>query len=91
MTGHGHVTPNPDGLKARCGGPAICSVCAKELAAKMAIDTPKHIEAFLEERSSLNSAAVNMHNDREALEKALNERPEWAYDWRNKRWVKELR
>jgi hypothetical protein len=33
-TGHGHVTPRPDGVKMRCGGPAICSVCALELAAK---------------------------------------------------------
>lgn len=33
ISGHGHVTPNPDGTKARCGGPAICSTCAMELAA----------------------------------------------------------
>jgi hypothetical protein len=33
VTGHGHVTPNPDGVKARCGGPALCGVCAKEQAA----------------------------------------------------------
>jgi uncharacterized small protein (DUF1192 family) len=32
MSGHGHVTPNPDGSKVRCGGPAICSVCALEKA-----------------------------------------------------------
>jgi hypothetical protein len=32
MSGHGHVTPNADGSKARCGGPAICSACALELA-----------------------------------------------------------
>lgn len=31
-TGHGHVRHRPDGVKARCGGPAICSVCALELA-----------------------------------------------------------
>lgn len=31
-TGHGHVRPRPDGARARCGGPAICSVCAKEAA-----------------------------------------------------------
>lgn len=31
--GHGHVTPRPDGVKARCGGPAICKVCQAELAA----------------------------------------------------------
>ncbi len=30
--GHGHVIPNPDGSLARCGGPGICSDCAKELA-----------------------------------------------------------
>lgn len=35
MKSHGHVTPNPDGSRARCGGPSICSVCARELAAKM--------------------------------------------------------
>lgn len=37
MAGHGHVTPNPDGSKARCGGPAICPVCAKEAGARMSI------------------------------------------------------
>lgn len=31
--GHGHVTPNLDGSKARCGGPALCAECAKEEAA----------------------------------------------------------
>jgi len=30
MSGHGHVKPNPDGSKARCGGPALCAVCARE-------------------------------------------------------------
>jgi hypothetical protein len=28
---HGHVKPNPDGSKARCGGPGICPECAIEL------------------------------------------------------------
>ncbi len=32
MAGHGWVTPNPDGMKARCGGPAICPQCAREAA-----------------------------------------------------------
>lgn len=31
---HGHVTPRPDGMVARCGGPAICAQCALELARK---------------------------------------------------------
>lgn len=30
MSGHGHVTPNKDGSKARCGGPAICRECRAE-------------------------------------------------------------
>ncbi len=30
--GHGHVVPRADGAKARCGGPALCSCCARELA-----------------------------------------------------------
>jgi hypothetical protein len=29
---HGHVTPNADGSKARCGGPGICPVCSQEAA-----------------------------------------------------------
>ena len=26
-SGHGHVWARPDGLKARCGGPALCDAC----------------------------------------------------------------
>ncbi|MBN3757209.1 hypothetical protein G3N95_30005 [Paraburkholderia sp. Tr-20389] len=33
MSGHGWVTPNADGSVAKCGGPAICRVCAREKAA----------------------------------------------------------
>lgn len=33
-TGHGHVTPRGDGVRARCGGPALCPECAAELAQK---------------------------------------------------------
>jgi|GEM_PF-3054365 len=29
-TGHGHVRPREDGVKARCGGPGMCSVCSIE-------------------------------------------------------------
>lgn len=28
--GHGWVFPMPGGVKARCGGPAICPACAKD-------------------------------------------------------------
>jgi hypothetical protein len=30
MSGHGWVTPNPDGSKARCGGPGLCPACSAE-------------------------------------------------------------
>lgn len=32
MKSHGHVTPNKDGSRARCGGPGICEVCSREAA-----------------------------------------------------------
>ena len=32
--GHGHVFPRPDGVRARCGGPAMCLACARDLARK---------------------------------------------------------
>lgn len=34
MSGHGHVFPNADGTKARCGGPGICPQCSQEYARK---------------------------------------------------------
>lgn len=43
-SGHGHVTPNPDGTKARCGGPALCPICAKELAAYNAGAFQAHLD-----------------------------------------------
>jgi hypothetical protein len=35
MSGHGHVTTNPDGLKARCGGPEMCRGCQREATEKL--------------------------------------------------------
>lgn len=32
--GHGHVHPNPAGIKARCGGPGLCALCSSDHAAK---------------------------------------------------------
>lgn len=32
--GHGHVFPRPDGVRARCGGPPICTECAIDAASK---------------------------------------------------------
>jgi hypothetical protein len=40
MSGHGHVIPNADGMKARCGGPGICPECARELALQQNLGRP---------------------------------------------------
>jgi hypothetical protein len=34
--GHGHVFPRPDGARARCGGPGICSKCQSDAERKAA-------------------------------------------------------
>lgn len=28
--GHGHVWERPDGMRARCGGPSVCSECSSD-------------------------------------------------------------
>lgn len=38
--GHGHVWKRPDGQRARCGGPSICSQCAKDLARSRSCQPP---------------------------------------------------
>lgn len=38
--GHGHVFPRADGVKARCGGPALCSKCAADLASREQLTFP---------------------------------------------------
>lgn len=39
--GHGHIYPRSDGVKVRCGGPALCSTCAAELAFKSVFEAKK--------------------------------------------------
>lgn len=38
---HGHVTPNPDGTRARCGGPGICAECSREASVAYALPIAK--------------------------------------------------
>jgi hypothetical protein len=42
--GHGHVYPRPDGMKARCGGPALCAECGKEAEKKWIQDRRKWLQ-----------------------------------------------
>lgn len=39
--GHGHVVPRPDGAKARCGGPGLCSTCSREQLAHRGSHDPR--------------------------------------------------
>lgn len=48
-TGHGHVYVRPDGVKARCGGPAICSECALDFARKSQEDMPADLRKTVNE------------------------------------------
>jgi hypothetical protein len=45
-TGHGHVYKRPDGAKARCGGPGLCSECSRDLAQKMREDARNNLPAI---------------------------------------------
>lgn len=45
ISGHGWVTPKPNGLKAKCGGPALCSACRLEAWRKREMDTEKLLKA----------------------------------------------
>lgn|GEM_PF-2088059 len=47
MSGHGWIIPNANGVKARCGGPGICSVCQQERAdLRDSKDRQRAAEAF---------------------------------------------
>ena len=39
VTGHGHVRPRSDGMRARCGGPGFCVECSREQAQVLRADT----------------------------------------------------
>lgn len=47
LNGHGHVVPNPDGSRARCGGPALCNTCAGELSRQEQQHRPS-LDAFVD-------------------------------------------
>lgn len=41
---HGHVTPRPDGQRARCGGPGICPQCSRERLVEVSETGPSESE-----------------------------------------------
>lgn len=76
--GHGHVTPRPDGLKARCGGPGICHTCNEERCA---------LELDEQELSAQLSASLE---DREERARVRNLRLMNLGEWAEKHVIPEL-
>lgn len=72
MSGHGHVVPNPDGSRARCGGPGICAECSKELAQH----TFPSGQGF--------SAVIPVGGPKEATNSQASPEPESAVYWRER-------
>jgi peptide methionine sulfoxide reductase MsrB len=70
MSGHGHVYPNEDGSRARCGGPLFCEVCALDAVRKAADEKKK--------ASGVESGATN--TIAEALARVLEADPhQWGH------------
>ena len=60
MSGHGHVTPNANGSRARCGGPGICPACSVEFAQQEKLAQLKEavVEAARMYQSRMGSTGV---------------------------------
>lgn len=59
--GHGHVWLRPDGLKARCGGPALCSECARDLAShngRSGVGRRSRVDLLVKEERALLDALI---------------------------------
>lgn len=67
--GHGHVRPLPGGAKVRCGGPAICPICAEEL--RQSDNTPVKISKVV---SAINNLIfAKMQSDTSLISKEADE------------------
>ncbi|EML1595553.1 hypothetical protein RVY52_000247 [Burkholderia cenocepacia] len=69
--GHGHVFPRADGMKARCGGPGLCAVCAADLARQKAFSgdaaastrAPAHLAGGTDRLDELERQAIDLLRD----------------------------
>lgn len=80
MSGHGHVTPNADGSRARCGGPGFCDACSRELALHQAAK----LDAEMRPRADTiaEDAAADAEADERYREKARARLPHHMMDVR---------
>lgn len=70
MTGHGWVTPLPNGTRARCGGPGLCKLCSVEAAQSLRSKD----ERIAELQDKLSQAINDSYNPHWELREQLAER-----------------
>ena len=58
-SGHGHVYPRPDGVRARCGGPGLCVECSRDKVRKDRAEAAAVAEPMAQEPK----AWLNEHGD----------------------------
>lgn len=64
-SGHGHVHPAPNGVRARCGGPAFCDACAGDLEGVIVESLAR---MFLDILQTLQPASVAPYGRRKLVE-----------------------
>lgn len=73
-TGHGHVTPRADGVRTRCGGPGLCTVCMREAAA---LAQAKKHRRRTKELSQIAPPTQHSAGNNEAVTEATNTALPW--------------
>lgn len=69
--GHGHVFPRADGVVARCGGPAICTDCARDKARKDVDDAKERADLYSGKHPDFDERMKEAHKLR------LHREPNW--------------
>lgn len=74
-TGHGHVRPRPDGVRARCGGPGVCKECSREKAAMSQPEPAAPMpDTFMGEPVLTRWKPLNRDDSRLALHQSMHNR-----------------
>lgn len=79
-SGHGHVTPRADGVKARCGGPTLCRVCQKEQAALYTHPADQVAEPVLERPAKVGAGTFSAGLPQRLVVEAAYRQYEYAQD-----------
>jgi hypothetical protein len=56
VAGHGHVTPNADGTRAKGGGPGLCGQCSTELIQRQHQQQVLPLDSFVQARQRMCQA-----------------------------------